>query len=218
VDHVDIDAKRYELEMLRTQVRELENELQAAEAERRYVPPLYYGSYYATTGFLLGIFGAAASLLVNIIGAPIVGKSPLELIRVYLTFPLGEKALQLSDPAHHVFAISDGTILAIGCCLYLATGMVLGVPFYVALTWWAGRASFVERFITATVLSLALWAISFYGILSWLQPMLFGGNWIVSGQYLPWWVAAGTHLVFGWTLMALYPLGQYTPYSSPVQK
>ena len=30
--------------------------------------------------------------------------------------------------------------------------------------------------------------------------------------YLPWWVAAATHLVFGWTIALLYPLGEYTPY------
>ena len=37
--------------------------------------------------------GAIVSLPLDLIGAPIAGKSPLELIRVYLTFPLGEKAL-----------------------------------------------------------------------------------------------------------------------------
>jgi hypothetical protein len=41
------------------------------------------------------------------------------------------------------------------------------------------------------------------------------GNWITNPQYLPWWVAAATHLVFGWTIAVLYPLGVYTPYRSP---
>ncbi len=67
----------------------------------------------------------------------------------------------------------------------------------------------------ASVVSLAIWGINFYGILSWLQPLLIGGdpgNWITNPSYLPWWVAAATHLVFGWTIALLYPLGEYTPY------
>ena len=57
----------------------------------------YYTAYYATAGFLLGIFGAMASLLFNVIGAPIAGKTPLELIRVYLTFPLGETSSRIDQ-------------------------------------------------------------------------------------------------------------------------
>jgi hypothetical protein len=48
-----------------------------------------------------------------------------------------------------------------------------------------------------------------------LQPLVIGGdpgNWITNPNYLPWWVAAATHLVFGWTIALLYPLGVYTPY------
>ena len=56
-----------------------------------------------------------------------------------------------------------------------------------------------------------IWAVMFYGILSWLQPLLVEGdpgNWITNPAYLPWWVAAATHLVFGWTIALLYPLGR----------
>ena len=35
----------------------------------------------------------------------VAGKTPLELIRVYLTFPLGEKALQLTDTGQSVYAV-----------------------------------------------------------------------------------------------------------------
>jgi hypothetical protein len=45
--------------------------------------------------------------------------------------------------------------------------------------------------------------VNFYLLLSWLQPLLFGGRWIA--QLIPWWVAMITHLVFGWTVAALYP-------------
>ena len=44
--------------------------------------------------------------------------------------------------------------------------------------------------LVATVLSLLIWAIGFYGILNWLQPRLFGGKWTTSGKTLLWWVAA----------------------------
>ena len=99
----------------------------------------YYAAYYATAGFLLGTFGAMASLLFNVIGAPIAGKSPLELIRIYLTFPLGEQALELTGAGRSVYAVGDGLILAIGCCLYLGTGMLLGIPVYMALARFAAE-------------------------------------------------------------------------------
>ena len=47
-----------------------------------------------------------------------------------------------------------------------------------------------------------------YAILAWLQPLLFGGRWIVDPARLPWWVAAATHLVFGWTIAILYPIAR----------
>uniref|UniRef100_A0A7C2JYY5 Uncharacterized protein n=1 Tax=Schlesneria paludicola TaxID=360056 RepID=A0A7C2JYY5_9PLAN len=156
-----------------------------------------------------------ASLLANVIGAPTAGKSPLELIRVYLTFPLGEKALQLASQQTDVYAIGDGVMLAIGCCLYLATGMVLGVPFFVALVRLTEGKSVVQRLAVATVLSLILWVVNFYGLLSWIQPALIGGNWITDPAVLPPWVAAVTHLVFGWTLALMYPLGRFQPYQQP---
>jgi hypothetical protein len=52
--------------------------------------------------------------------------------------------------------------------------------------------------------------VNFYAILSWLQPLLFGGSWIV--QEVPWWVGALTHLVFGWTMLLVQPLGMFVPY------
>ena len=91
---MDLQTKRSELERLRAEVRRLEAEIDREEAQAGWQPSGYYTAYYATAGFLLGSFGAMASLLFNVIGAPIAGKSPLELIRIYLTFPLGEQALR----------------------------------------------------------------------------------------------------------------------------
>jgi hypothetical protein len=212
---MDAPNKLQELERLRAQVQNLETEVNQEEAERGWQATGYYTAYYATAGFMLGIFGAMTSLLANVICAPIAGKTPLELIRVYLTFPLGKQALELTTTGQPSYAVGDGVILAIGCCLYLGTGMLLGIPVYMTIARFARRRGLFFRLLVASIVSLAIWGIIFYGILSWLQPMLVGGepgNWITNSDYLPWWVAAATHLVFGWTIAVLYPLGEYTPY------
>lgn len=196
--------KAAELEQLRERVRQLEAEVEREEPPP-WQPPKFYTAYYATTGFLLGIFGAATSLLFNVVGAVLVGKHPLELIRVYLTFPLGEKAR----------TIESGMTLAIGCCLYLATGMLLGMLFQLTIARFAPKASLGGRLMVASILAIVIWLVNFYLLLSWLQPLLFGGNWIV--EEIPVWVAALTHLVFGWTMAVVYPLGVYQPYRVEVK-
>jgi hypothetical protein len=150
------------------------------------------------------MIAAAASLLFNVVGSLIVGQHPLRLIQVYLTFPLGEKAL---DPG-----FDSGVALAVGCCLYLATGMLLGIPFQLALARFMPRANLLKRFTLATVVGLVMWLVNFYAVLSWLQPLLFGGNWIVDPDYMPRWVACLTHLVFAWTMAAVFPWGMYVSY------
>ena len=211
-----VDAQKIqELEELRARVRELESLVEAERTDGQWPPKGFYAEYYATTGFILGMFGAAMSLLVNVIGAPIAGKSPLELIRIYLTFPLGEKALELASGVKDVYVIGDGVIMAIGCCLYIGTGMLLGVPFFVILVWLTEGTSTLFRMLVATILAVALWGLNFYAILSWLQPLLFGGNWITDPAYLPWWVALVTHLIFGWTLALLYPWAKFQAFQQP---
>lgn len=196
---MDIEQKRRELAALRARVMELEAEVEAEEA-RPWQATGYYAAYYATTGFMLGGVGAFASLFFNVVGSLVVGQHPLRLIQVYLTFPLGEEALRLEG----------GLALAIGCCLYIATGMLYGIVFQLVLARWAPRAGFGARLAWASGLALLIWVVNFYGILSWLQPLVFGGRWILSE--IPFWVAAATHLVFGWTMALAYPLGAYTPY------
>jgi len=202
---MDREAKLRELAQLRESVQRLEAELgpEAATAAPPWKPPSYYVAYHVLAGCVLGMFGAATSLLFNIVGSVLVGQHPLRIIQVYLTFPLGDAALK-QEPT--------GLALAIGCCLYLATGMILGVPFQLVMSRWFEEAPFVRRFAVVTGLALALWLFNFYVVLSWLQPLLFGGNWIVNPEYLPPWVAALTHLVFGWTMLLVQPLGVFTPY------
>ena len=180
-----------------------------------WAPSGFYSDYHATTGFMLGGVGALVSLLVNVVSAPLAGKSPLELIRVYLTFPLGERALALATGSKDIYAIPDGMILSLGCCLYIGTGMLLGIPFHMALMRFTDGKSLGARLGFATVLALLLWFVNFYLVLSWLQPMLFGGHWITDSSVLPPWVAAVTHVIFGWTLALLVPFGKFVPYEQP---
>lgn len=204
------EAKEAELAALRERAARLEAELAAAGAPR-WQAKGYYAAYYATTGFMLGIFGAAASLLLNVVGSTLVKQHPLELIRIYLTFPLGEKALTLG--------LEDGLVLTIGCCLYLGTGMLLGIPFQLILARFAvaGKPPPLSlRLSVASALAVGVWIVSYYGILSWLQPLLFGGDWIV--RLVPWYIGALTHLVYGWTMALVSPLGLYTPYRLPTER
>lgn len=205
----ELDQKRHELAELEERAKQLQQELAREEKVAPFQPQGYYTAYYATTGFMLGIFGAMSSLLFNIVGSVLVGQHPLELIRVYLTFPLGDKALE----------INSGLALAVGCCLYLGTGMLLGIPVYLALTRWTANSNLGKRLLVASFISLLIWIVMYYGILSWLQPAVVDmkpENLII--HRVPWWVAALTHLVFGWTLALVYPLGDFTAYRRPMEQ
>ncbi|MCA9247672.1 MAG: hypothetical protein KDA42_11165 [Planctomycetales bacterium] len=200
------DSKQAELAELKQRVASLEAQIASEKEYAPFRPSGFYTAYYATTGFMLGIFGAMASLMFNVVGSVLTGRHPLELIRIYLTFPLGDRAFDLPPEQNNL-------MLAIGCCLYLATGMVLGIPVYLALTRWAGNKALAAKLVVATIVSLFIWVVNFYGILAWLQPAVIDmspENLIVN--QVPWWVAAATHLVFGWTLALVYPLGDFQAY------
>ena len=190
------EAKLQELQNLRKRVRELEGELERLDAPE-WPPRDFYAVYAVLTGFVLGGVAAATSLIFSVIGSLLHGLHALQLIRVYLTFPLGSEAEN----------IESGLALAIGCCLYVLTGMVLGIPFQLVLSRWFDGSSFFVRFVVVSALAIVLWAFNFYGVLSWLQPALLGGSWIVDN--IPWWVAASTHLVFGWSMLIMQPFGRF---------
>ncbi len=197
----EYQIKQQELESLRSRVAELERELRAAPAHG-FEAHGWYGAYYAMTGAFLGMIAAMTSLLFNVVGSALVDQHPLELIRVYLTFPLGAKALEMDG----------GIALVAGCCLYIGTGMLLGILVQVAIAGFAPRGGLGVRLVVASVVGLVIWVVNFYFILSWLQPWLIGGHWITDPHVLPPWVAILTHLVFAWTMALLYPLGEYRPY------
>ncbi|MBI3450313.1 MAG: hypothetical protein HY049_15540 [Acidobacteria bacterium] len=193
------EATRREIERLHAEARRLERELEGAPASA-WPPQGYYTPYHVVIGILLGCVGAGSSLLFNVVGSLLVGQHPLQLIRVYLTFPLGETALTLDS----------GVALGVGICLYLGTGCLYGAAFHLVMSRWFERAPASRRFAVATAVGLGLWIVNFYGILSWLQPLLFDGNWIVT--LVPFWVAGLTHLVFAWTMLVIAPWGVFEPY------
>lgn len=186
----------------RQKVDDLESRMSHVEqGAPRWQPTGFYTDYYAITGFFLGMIASLTSLMLNVIGSSLAGLFPLQLIRVYLTFPLGEKALKMEG----------GVALAVGCCLYIGTGMLLGIVFQLVLARFAPQpGALLKRLVIASLLAIAVWVVSFYGILSWLQPLLFQGNWIVESIPVP--VAVLTHLVFGWTMAVVFSLGIYKPY------
>lgn len=203
-------SKQKEFEELQQRVAELERELAEAQVDDSWRARIgSYPAYAATTGFLLGGVAASVALLVNIIGATLVGRHPLELIRVYLTFPLGEQALKLTAVPRGPEAIEDRMVLLLGICLYLGTGMLIGSIFQLIFSKFANKAPLGTRLFVGTLTALSVWLINFYAILIWLQPLICGGNWIANPQYQPVWVAAGTHLVYGWTMALLSPLGEF---------
>ncbi len=199
---MDRTEKLRELERLRNEVARLETELRDSPPGP-WAPPNYYMSYHTLAGMVLGFVGACSSLLFNIVGSAIVDQSPFQLIRVYMTFPVGAAALE----------ISDGMALAGGCALYLCTGALFGIPFHLLLSRWFAASGVITRFAAVTILGLALWLVNFYLLLSWMQPALIGGNWIV--ELIPWWVAMLTHLVFAWTMLLVDRWGSFVPYTLP---
>lgn len=204
MDSATRSAKLAELDALRARVALLEEELDSSDgvASQPWRQSGYL-SYYATAGFFLGIAGALTSLLFNVFGAIIKGLPPLKLIQVYLTFGMGEKALELDTSNNAALA------MAIGCCLYIGTGMLLGIPFHLALMKFAPNGPLGRRMAVASFLAIVIWLVNYYAVLSWLQPLLFGDAWIV--KEVPPVVAALTHLVFGWTQALVYPIGVFEP-------
>lgn len=194
------DEKLQKARILQDEAAALLRSIEEERTERdidNWPPKSFYWWYHITSGAILGGFGSITSLLFNIIGAVIVGKHPLELIRVFMTFPMGEAALK-----------SDAdTILIIGVILYIVTGSMLGVLFELVMAKYFKDSSLMQKVLVAIGISIAIWVINFFAIISWMQPMLFGGSWIL--EMIPWWVAALTHIVFGLTMLLIGEWGHF---------
>ena len=183
---MDTESRKSKIDEHREAIRRLEAE--AAETQSVWPPPGYYLLWHVVIGMVLGGIGATVSLLANAVGAPLFGEPSLQLIRVYLTFPMGAQALEAET----------GLVVFVGVCLYLVTGALFGIGFHLLMSTVFASATSTKRFVISTLIGLGLWIVNYYLILSWLQPMLQGDNWIV--RLVPFWVAALTHLAFVWTM------------------
>jgi len=176
------------------------------ESERPEQAPAgkIYILWHVVVGAMVGAIAALISLAANAIGALAFGLDPMQLVRVYLTFPMGEAALHAED----------GLVLFVGCTLYLITGAVYGIVFQLGMRTFFPGVSTAKLWQLATAFGIAIWLINFYAVLSWLQPLLLGGNWIVT--LVPIWVAAATHLCFAWFLALGHGWNRRSPHGIAV--
>lgn len=197
--HVDENTRQKLINQHLEEIRKLQAQADP-DAQRNWPPQGYYFLWHVVVGMMLGFVGAAVSLVANIVGAPIFGEPAFKLIRVYLTFPMGEKAL----------TADEGVLLTVGCILYLVTGALYGIAFHLVMSAFFNKSNTLVRFIVATLIGVTLWVVNFYAILSWLQPTLLGGNWII--EQTPIWVAVATHVAFAWTMFVIESFGKFEPY------
>ncbi len=191
-----------ELEMHRREEARIREQL-SREALGDWRPPGFYLMYHLMAGVTLGGIGAAASLLWNVLGATLMlpEEHPLYIIQVYLTFGMGEAALSMEPGANRALLLFAGSIL------YLATGGLFGVLLHLMLAGWMSGMGAALRGLAALGFGAALWLVNFKVLLPWLQPQLFGGNWIA--ELTPWYVGLSTHLVFAAVVFLLQSWGRF---------
>lgn len=181
------DTMRRELERVYAEAARLEIALRDAP-EWDVDPGRVVFTYHVLAGLVTGFVGAAAGLLFSMFGSMLVSLHPLLIIRLYLTLPFGERALN----------VETGPMLALGVVIYLMVGALYGIPFHVVLGGMLRNAPGIWRGLISAGMGLVVWLVNYYLVLFWLQPTLSGGEpitWLV-----PTWLAASTHVVFAWTM------------------
>src|SRR6202007_3476196 len=100
--------------------------------------------------------------------------------RIYPTFFEGPRALDFSKANFFIAAFA----------VHMVTGILFGTIFALG----AGKfCSGLRRYILAGAgYGIAIWLVNFYGILSWLQPLLHGSAFILTE--IPIAVAVLTHV------------------------
>jgi hypothetical protein len=150
---------------------------------------------------ILGALAAWVSLAFNVLGAWISFGDPFRLLRVYATFFGGASMLNGQQ---------DGIAILLALILHSATGAVVGAPIHVVFSRLIAGSSLRNRIAAGVVLGISMWLVNFYGILSWLQPMVSGGQFIIDE--IPIWVAALTHISFTLTMLMLQPYWAFDPH------
>ena len=191
-----------EIERHREAISSLEEELARHQTPAAvWPPPGFYATYYIVAGLMLGTMGAVNSFLFNLVGSFIVNQDPMLILRVLGTFFIGKSALTTPDM----------TFLMLVMLTHLAVGAVAGAIFNLLLNLLFPRLSGIGLLAAGAFFGILLWLVTFYGVISWLQPLLVGQPYIL--QMMPLWVALLTHVVYGLTLGILQPMGKFVPYS-----
>ena len=139
-----------------------------------------------TVGSVAGFLGAITCLICNIAGALVLGVEPLRLLRVYATILEGRRALELSS----------ANFFGAAFVVHIVTGLLFGTIFALGARRFCGG---LQGYILAGIgYGIAIWLVNFYGILSWLQPLLNGSALIVTE--IPIAVAVLTHVNYGLTV------------------
>ncbi len=195
---------RREIEGHRQAIAELEAKLSALPGEQRgWPPPGFYMTFYVVAGLTLGTIAAIASFIFNVFGSLIVAQDPMKILRVYGTFFIGQDALTTDNL----------NFLMLVLLTHMIVGALGGAVFHVIINRNFADQSRRQKLLYAALFGCAIWLINFYGIISWLQPLLVGQAYIL--RLMPFWVAALTHIFYGLALGLLQPLGRFIPYSPP---
>jgi hypothetical protein len=170
-----------------SEIKKLESSLWAIEKQWR---AMYYGTIGAVAGFLASLIMMGA----DIVSARMMGFAPFILLRYYETLREGPTALLMTSWTFFLNAV----------LMHLALGSAFGAIFVLIVS---GRKKFQQfsRYVAAgIVFGLAIWIFNFYFLFSWIQPLINGKEYILDN--IPWWIAAGTHAVFGLSVaLVSYP-------------
>lgn len=186
----------------RKAIAELEARLsEGSDAEiKRWPPQGFYYTYYVVSGILIGLLGATASFIFNVVGSRLVNQDTMQFLRVFGTLFIGKEAL----------ATQDLTFLMLVLMVHFSVGAIAGAVFHVLLNRFFQDRTSGFKILSGGVFGILLWIANFYLVISWLQPMAVGEAYIL--QMMPFWVAALTHIVYGITLGIFQPIGKFIAY------
>ena len=199
---MDVSRLQDEVNQQRQALEELELKLSkiSGKPEKSWYRSGLYTSYYVIAGLILGALAAWVALAFNVLGAWISFGDPFRLLRVYATFFGGASILD---------GTQDGIAILLALILHSATGAVVGAPIHVIFSRFVVGLNLQKRVLAGVGLGIVMWLVNFYGILSWLQPMVSGGQQIINE--IPMWVAALTHICFTLTMLLLQPYWAFDP-------
>lgn len=188
-----------QIEQHRRAIAELEARL-APPAAAEWHPGGFYTTFYIVVGMILGIIGGLTSFMFNFVGSALVAQSPMQFLRVLGTYFNGPEALTTTD-----FAFLMMVLLT-----HLSVGALAGAVYHVWVNRYLPEGPLNKVLGSSALFGILLWLVTFYGIISWTQPMFYGQAYVLNE--MPFWVALLTHLVYGLTLGLLQPLGKFVPY------